>query len=253
MAGNLINVISYNCDEHIFYRITVTPKHDYRFTEEKKQNDIRLDESLSRTRRRLVDLALCNSWSHFCTFTFSDTRYNYLECKRKLVQFFNNYKKRVSKDFKYLVVPECHKDGAFHFHGFVSGVTDFTVPEKVMKRLSDGMYIEVNNTKKYLRWDSYKLGWFNASPVKNHYATALYCSKYVTKDLVNHSHAFPKGSQLILHSQGLITPTVINTFECEKSVFKSIDDKLVICSSGLVFYDNLSASDLSKVLHELRS
>ena len=193
MAGNLVNLISYNCDGQVYYRFTVTPKHDYNGAGEKKQNDFRLEESLSRTRRRLVDLALCNRWSHFCTFTFADNRYDYVECKRRLTQFFNNYKKRVSSDFRYLVVPECHQDGAFHFHGFVSGIVDFECPDFVKKKFEDGHYEDVPNTKRYLRWKSYNLGWFNASVIRNHYATALYCSKYVTKDLVNQHHAFPTG------------------------------------------------------------
>ena len=77
--------------------------------------------SLSRTKRNIRELSLCNDFEYFATITvnseFAD-RFHLDECqellKRKLQKI-----KRNNKDFKYLFITEKHKNGAFHFHGLI--------------------------------------------------------------------------------------------------------------------------------------
>lgn len=187
-------------------------------------SDVRLPESLKRTKRRLMDLGICNDWDYFVTFTFAADRFDYSKCKAALTKFFNNYKQRVSDAFKYVVVPEQHRDGAFHFHGFLSGVTDMKTPAYVDKRLLDGTVQPVPNTLEYLRWDSYKLGHFSASRVRNNEAAARYIVKYVGKGLED-MQAFPKHAQLLLCSQGLNGPRVLAKYtfvmDISRSAFKN--------------------------------
>ena len=79
---------------------------------------------------------------------------------------FNNYRNRYSPDFRYIVIPEFHKNGAVHFHGMVRGIRlqDFEIPPTVMKRniLTDKLEM-VPNTKGYVRWKNYNLG-FSLAP-----------------------------------------------------------------------------------------
>lgn len=195
-------------------------------------SDTRDEHSLYRTKRIFKDLGICNHWEYFCTFTFSSEnvdRYDYLSCKNKLVKFFNNYRRK-SPNFRYLVIPEKHKDNAIHFHGLISGVSDFSVPDKIYKRVCDELVL-VPNTNNYYRWDSYKLGFFSCSPIRDHLKTVNYCLKYITKDLC--TDFFPKGSQLCLHSQGLRKPLEI----LNSDVMCDVSDIANLINTNYEIYD----------------
>lgn len=173
----------------------------------------KMDESLSRTKRIVRDILFCNHFDYFCTFTFNQAkvdRFHYKACQKKITEVFKNYKNRYAPGFRYLVVPEFHKNGAIHFHGMVSGIRpeDLTVPAYIFKRdrRTDELLL-VPNTRKYVDWTYYskKLGYFSCSRVKNHTACALYVSKYITKDLVQ----LPTGVRAVMASQGLERPDLV--------------------------------------------
>ncbi len=182
----------------------------------------RMQESLSRTKRTVRDLILCNKFDYFCTFTFDKGRVdrtNFGECRKKLTKLFDNYKQRFSPAFRYVVLPEFHADGAIHFHGVVRGIRpeDFTVPEMIPKRV-DGVLTMVPNTPGYVDWGYYssRLGWFSCSAIKNQEYCALYISKYVTKDLVQ----LPKGARAVMSSAGLSRPELIHDEDYAPQRFK---------------------------------
>ncbi len=106
---------------------------------EPSEHDFKLDESLCRSRRNIRDIILCNRFVYFCTFTFSDCKTDRSDLdalSKALRQFFNNFKKRYAPDFKYIIVPERHKNGTWHFHGLISGIpsTEFVCPETITFR-----------------------------------------------------------------------------------------------------------------------
>ena len=85
--------------------------------------------SLSRTRRNIRELALCNDFDYFCTLTVNSSkcdRYSLGEVQDNLRKCLRNIR-NISNDFKYLIITEKHKDGAFHFHGLMSGLSDIYV------------------------------------------------------------------------------------------------------------------------------
>ncbi len=175
------------------------------------EQDEKYLNNLARTRRTIRDLALCNQFDYFCTFTFDGQkidRYNFDVCRNRITKVFNNYKVRYSPDFRYLIVPEYHKDKAIHFHGLVRGIRpeDLIVSEFVMKREGDQLF-EVPNTKGYVDWQYYssKCGWFNCSMIRNHEKCASYIAKYVTKDLVS----MGKGKRVLMASKGLRRPELV--------------------------------------------
>lgn len=250
-----VRVESYPANDKIFYRISLNTAKSVPDVLDDDKPKTRLERSLVRTKRKLFEIAACNDFTHFCTFTFSDDRYDYQECKRKLTKFFNNYKSRKSSNFIYCVVPEQHKDGAFHFHGFVGGVADFTVPDTIKKRMPDGSYADVPNTPAYLSWSSYNLGWFNASPLRDHYATAKYVSKYITKEIIEQSNAFPVGCQLLLHSNGLNVPDVkyknlISTGSVD--MLRDYAPSPVVNRPGCMIYDELDAQTATSLIELLK-
>lgn len=176
--------------------------------------DVKLQNSISRTRSLAIGYALSNDFDYFCTFTFADSivnRYDYAEVKKKLTKFFNNYR-RSHPDFRYICVPELHEDGAWHFHGVIKGIptAEFYVPPYIEKRSVKGdkfsPMITVPNTQGYIRWSKYKLGWFDCSKIKSDGAVVNYFTSYITKDLGKKCSV---GSKLLLKSNNLVSPTVL--------------------------------------------
>jgi hypothetical protein len=170
--------------------------------------------------------------------------------------FFKEFKKRYAPDFQWLIIPEFHKDGAIHFHGLISGMPDgeLTVPDTIMKRMSDGEIAVVPNTPKYLYWARYskRFGIFNCSKVKTSEGVAYYVTKYVTKELskipteVNlyaHSKGLKK-ADVIYHSYNdsemLITPSYKNDF-CKVAYDKydGVYQALESCGVEIPFIGNL--------------
>lgn len=78
--------------------------------------------SLSRTKRSISSIASNGHFCFFCTFTFDPSRidrFNYDSCSSCMQDFIRSLKKTYP-DLQYLLVPELHKNGAFHFHGLFS-------------------------------------------------------------------------------------------------------------------------------------
>ena len=190
-----------------------TPEENAAGILEKLGEKAKMDESLSRSRRTIRDLILCNKFEYFCTFLLNRKkvdRYDLKECKRVITQLFKNYKDRYSPDFRYVIVPEFHKDGAIHFHGMARGFRpeDLTVPKMIAKRNERTGELEmVPNTKKYVDWSYYskKLGFFSCSLIKDYEKCARYVSKYITKDLVN----IARGQRIFMASTGLNRPELV--------------------------------------------
>ena len=90
---------------------------------ESEGQEARQRASRARAQRRarvaVRDLGLCNDWAYFVTLTLDPqriNRYDPAEVVRHLNHWLDN---RVRRDgLAYVLVPEHHKDGAIHFHGF---------------------------------------------------------------------------------------------------------------------------------------
>lgn len=78
-----------------------------------------LERSMRRARARVRDIALCTPFSYFVTLTLDKEkvdRYHIREVTKKMKNWLDNNVRR--KGLAYVLVPEHHKDGAIHFHGF---------------------------------------------------------------------------------------------------------------------------------------
>lgn len=140
--------------------------------------------SLSRTRRNIRELALCNNFEYFCTITVSSAkfdRYSLDEVQDNLRKCLRNIR-NFSEDFKYLIITEKHKDGAFHFHGLMSGLSD--------------LYVNKYGYLSSSKLDT--LGFNSFSKIESLDKVSNYILKYITKDCVRNSK-----NQVYISSRGL--------------------------------------------------
>ena len=88
--------------------------------------------SVSRSVRAVRELAACNPWQFFITITLSPSNWKNRYTPDGLQDVIKAMAKRWRRKrkngsaycpgFKYLIIPEMHKDGAIHLHGFVSSI-----------------------------------------------------------------------------------------------------------------------------------
>lgn len=172
-----------------------------------------LERSLEVSRKRTVDkihsYVRSNTWEYFLTFTFSKdkvNRFDYEECSKKLSQWLKDMKKRYCPNMCYLIVPERHKDGAYHFHGLFSNCEGMDIRDsgkKVIKKSGQGKNIRYKRTNEVIYlFGRYKLGWTTATVVKDSQRAGRYILKYITKDLVSNV----KGKKRYWVSKNLETP-----------------------------------------------
>ena len=80
----------------------------------------RTPHSLHRTKRNFFDLAMCNDFDYFVTFTCSpkivSDRENLAFAKNKLRNAIKQFNRKYDAHISYLLIPEPHKNGAWHFH-----------------------------------------------------------------------------------------------------------------------------------------
>ena len=141
----------------------------------RKNRERSREVSMNRTKNRSYSLARSNSWDWFVTLTFDSEkvdRYDYSVVSKKLSKWLNNCRKKCP-DMKYLVIPELHKDGAFHFHGLFSNCDGLGFVDSGL--LKDGKII--------YNIGSYRLGFTTATEVESDQAVVRYITKYITKEL----------------------------------------------------------------------
>ena len=165
---------------------------DYNKSKKGSVNNQKLLNNISRARGRIFELAMCNDWDFFVTLTLSQDKLDKLGLDRFDLKGFykyfskwlNNYKYKV----KYLLVPEKHKNGAIHFHGFISGIpldspdllqfesTD-KLPMKLINKLNDNEII--------FNWLPYaeKFGFCDFEFIRDQERCSSYVTKYISKEL----------------------------------------------------------------------
>ena len=173
--------------------------------------------SISRTKRRIYEIAACNEWEWFFTGTLDGEkvdRNNLNETYKRISQYFRDFRKtHEGIPLRYLIVPEQHKDGAWHFHGLLGGLdvkelhkfsTDEIIPHAIRSQIEKGIDI--------FTWNGYaeRFGFSTLSAVRSHSAVSKYITKYITKDLLENVDKDRKGKKLYYISRGLNKPEVID-------------------------------------------
>lgn len=178
-------------------------------TDEDPDDEVKREAcNLSRARSTIYELALCNDWEWFFTFTLDPAKYDRTDLKKfrkDLSRFIRNYRTKKKVDVKYLLVPEQHSDGeSWHMHGFLMGLPeshlrlfrlDEHLPYYIRHKLSEGQAV--------YDWEPYhnKFGFCDIEPIRNLEATAKYATKYIAKSMDN--GVIEMGGHLYYASQGL--------------------------------------------------
>ena len=154
-------------------------------------NDSKLCNNISRAKSKVLEYALCNEFEYFVTLTINKDKHNRYDLKsyyKTFSKFLNNYNYRYSVKVDYLLIPEKHKDGAWHLHGLIKGL-----PLQHLKRNEHG----------YLDWTHYsnKFGFISLDPIRSIEKVSRYITKYINKEL--ESTIKELGAHLYYVSKGL--------------------------------------------------
>jgi hypothetical protein len=130
------------------------------------------ERSMRRARAKVRKIALANPFKWFVTLTLSPEqidRYDDGEVIKRLSQWCSNQVKR--RGLAYVLVPERHKDGAIHFHGFFNNALD---------AVASGHYDEAGHMIYNL--PQWTLGFTAAIEIYGDYPAAVaYVCKYIGK------------------------------------------------------------------------
>lgn len=156
--------------------------------------------SRKRAVRSIFMLARNNVWDWFITLTidpcFCD-RHDYAACSRLLRHFTRALQYR---GCTWLIVPDQHKDGSYHFHGIIHGnlpVVDSTLTDP------DGHTI--------YNVPLWKFGFTTATHILNQKRVSSYLTKYMVKDQIE----LPPSRRRYWASVGLDRP---ESFLCDVSL-----------------------------------
>lgn len=132
-----------------------------------------LNRAAARARKQLFELAACNDFELFITLTLDQKevdRYDVRGVVKKTGVWLDNLVRR--HDFKYILVPELHKDGAVHFHGLVTA-GGLRLCESGRKAKDNRPILNIRNW----RW-----GFSTAVRLSGDYGNVCrYVCKYITK------------------------------------------------------------------------
>lgn len=169
-----------------------------------KIDDSNVERSLRRSRSMVRDYVFCNDFDYFVTFTFNPKkidRFSVDSCFSRLNQWCNRQRVNArlqNKTFRYIIIPEFHKNGAIHFHGLIKDYPSSIIDSGV-----------VQDNKRVYNLKSFKYGFTIATEIDNteesKEKTAYYITKYLTKDMVK-----IHGRKRYFSSRSLSRPEIIH-------------------------------------------
>ena len=140
--------------------------------------------SVNRTKNNVYNYARGNVWEWFVTLTFNKEkidRYDYTACSKAVRKWLNHMRERYSKDLKYLVVPEMHKDGAWHFHALMSNTGDMVFSKAFNRHTGELLHTE--SGLQIYNLGNYKWGFSTATIIHSTERASSYVTKYITKEM----------------------------------------------------------------------
>lgn len=163
---------------------------------EKDLNEKELEKmrEIWKIKTKIKDYVLCNDFNTFWTLTFNSDRYDYDNAFEKLSKWLRKMRDKYGK-FRYIVIPEIHKDGAIHFHGVFGGFKGPLVDSGVKHR-----NVTVFNC------NDWQYGFTTITRMRNKEKCASYVTKYFTKQM--QETIVKKGQKKYWLSKGLEKPAV---------------------------------------------
>lgn len=203
-------------------------------------NEVR-EDSLKRAKETVFDIAYCNEFQWFITWTLDKEKIDRVDPKevsKKLRTFLDHKVRRNTA--RYIIIPEYHADGkAIHMHGLLTGDFEMVNSGKCTK-----------SGKTIYNMPQWKYGWSTAIDLDgSKVAVAKYITKYITKD-------FKKifGSFYYAGGKGLIRKPQVQLFDSD---FHSVKvDKIYKPSDWNVKYkyidvDEQTSLNTLKILQDI--
>lgn len=141
--------------------------------EQKKERSAK--NSMSRTVNTIYHKARSNTWDWFLTLTFNPDKvdsFDFDVCVKSL-SIWLNHQRRNCPGMRYIVVPELHKSGRWHFHGLFADCDN-------LEFVDSG---HTDHGKPIYNVGRYNLGFSVATLVQDNERVTKYISKYITKEL----------------------------------------------------------------------
>ncbi|MEE1124857.1 MAG: hypothetical protein U0L18_02830 [Acutalibacteraceae bacterium] len=209
---------------------------------EKNKGDYKkMIESLIRSKRMVFEYAFSNEWDYFATFTIDPQkfdRYNLNEYHKKFSHWLRNYfRRKFGENVQYLCIPEQHKDGAWHEHALIKGISKqhlelFKLSDDIPKYIRDKLTAgeEIYNCPMYMK----KFGWCTFEPVRNSEACAKYITKYITKDMLKSVTDY--GAKIYYASRGINKAEVIAIGHYDGNYIEDFSNDY--CRKAMFAYDD---------------
>lgn len=228
----------YRYTDRIFKLVKYTRRPSYSTCRKKSDTPKHTDKlaaSISRTRRVILEYALCNPWDYFCTFTISSDKYDRHDLEAwsgSFLQWIRDQRKK-GVPVVYLLVPEPHKDGSWHMHGFFSGIASELVSFKSERKQGRKVPDKLVNGDFY-DWPAYrqKFGFCSFAPLRDRVASGFYVLKYLTKDMA--SSSLGVGLHLYYASRGLNRSTVqVDVYGWSNYLDSFLEHDYKFCRTGM--------------------
>lgn len=155
---------------------------------------------MKRAKQRVYDIARSNLFTHFINLTFNPDKvdsFNYEECTKSLLSFTKLLKRH---GCSYILVPEKHKSGRYHFHGLIT-----LGSLRLVRAISvyTGLEMTDKQGRPIYNLPQFSLGFSQATEVSDPARCASYLGKYLTKEL-----QVPKGKKCYWASRSCSRPVV---------------------------------------------
>lgn len=232
-TDEIYKIVSFKCAWGDYEKVRLPlPK------EEQQVNDDKLANNISRARSMVFQYALCNPWDYFFTGTLDRSKYDRYNLSRfmsSLTQWVRDMRKKYAAKFQVLLIPELHKDGAWHVHGFVYGL-----PMERLAQFPDTAPLKLREGG-FLNWPDYaaKFGFCSLAPIRDPVACAFYITKYISKDLAQRGSDL--GQHLYFHSRPLKTAEKASAIYCRHRALDALcDHHYDFCDTGMVEDQNFA-------------
>lgn len=184
----------------------------------REKNNEKMDESIIRTRSKILEYALCNDFEYFVTLTLDankierDNIDNYI---KKLGQYIRDLRKHTGQNIEYLLIPEKHRDGEnWHMHGLLKGLRDlrkYDISENIPLKMKNKILKYREENLNLYEWSGYsrKFGFNCIEPVRDKIAVSRYITKYISKNINSDMGITEKNKKKYYCSRGLKTAKYI--------------------------------------------
>lgn len=183
---NQYNVVSkiviYNEDHKILKRYKINRKGAPNFNKVKSTQEV---DKMRNTKKRIKDIILSNSFTHFITLTIDKNKSDRSSIiqSSKIIKLHFETIKRKYPDFHYLLICEYHSDNVnIHYHGVIKNYPNI-----------------IDNQIPYF---NKKLGYNSVTEIKSQQRVTSYVLKYITKTMLK------IGKQYYISSRNLNKPII---------------------------------------------